>query len=379
MNRLFLKTVLFSLFSLIATAMLTAEIRISADTEFYNSLYSLNGIEKEWSYIMYGKAGLSFRSTGSREVKGEVALDISEAGGQMLPGLKKLYVRPYFGDVRILLGKTRTTWGAGFAFNAGDIIFGSDSISFDTRSNDPRSETAWLTGADFPLGDFSFLEIILLPGSIDLSDPAEPVLPKIGDGSAGGRVSFEAGDFNLQAGYLYRGSAIAGLGTAGQRAYISLEGIMPINWHLSASTTIELNGFSTTSMEESLKITGGASWDHMLGYTGDKTLSWQLEFLLKPSAQFEEYNAEADETEEYGLYLYPSISFIPGSTTVFTVSSIISPIDISANTTAGVSWNIYEELNLFGYYSFQTGESADIFNPENQAGMSITVGAGYSY
>ena len=113
---------------------------------------------------MQGSAGMSFMSRGSRDVKGEIALDFSEAGGMLTPVLQKLYIRPYFGDVKVSIGKTRTTWGAGFAFNAGDIIFGSDSVSFDTTSDDPRSETAWLTNAEIPLGDFSFLELIVLPG-----------------------------------------------------------------------------------------------------------------------------------------------------------------------------------------------------------------------
>ncbi|MBA7643783.1 hypothetical protein ES703_51516 [subsurface metagenome] len=148
---------------------LKAEVRLGVTAEFYNTIMTLSGLD-DWRYFLSGSAGLALRNRGSRVVRAELTLEFAETGGSaaqdLLPALKKLYIRPGFGDVLVSLGKTRSTWGAGFAFNAGDVIFGSDSVDFDTRASDLRTETAWLTNVEIPLGDFSFLEIIAMPGNI---------------------------------------------------------------------------------------------------------------------------------------------------------------------------------------------------------------------
>jgi len=372
-----MKRLLTILFLVSLALPLSAEVRLSVDTEFYNTFTTLSGLD-DWRYFLSGTAGLAFRNKGSRVVRGELALEFVETGGStaqtLSPTLKRLYIRPSFGDVLVSVGKTRSTWGAGFAFNAGDVIFGSDSVDFDSRASDPRTETAWLTNVEIPLGDFSFLEIIALPGNMGVEET-----PTIDKASAGARVSFEVGDFNIQTGYLYRGDLIADLGSKGQRAYLSLEGISPINWHLSSSATTGLGDFSTETIKESCMITGGAFYDHTVGY--DMKLSWQMEFLVKPFASFElDVVPVADDQDGvYGLYLYPTISFVPRGNLVFSLSSVVSPVDLSANTTLGVSWNIYEELILLGYYSVQSGESGDVFNLDKPGGMSCTLGGRYLY
>jgi hypothetical protein len=355
------------------------EVRVGVNTEFYNSITSVSGIDETWSYTLTGQAGLSFKNASSRAIRGEVALDFTEVGPYLMPSLRKLYIRPSFGGVRVSVGKTRTTWGAGFAFNAGDVIFGSDSVDFNTQATDPRTETAWLTSVEIPLGAFSFVEGIALPGSIDVTDPLAPVMPALDKTSAGLRLSFEAGVFNIQAGYLYRGDLIAGMGPIGHRAYISLEGIAPLDWHLSTSATTDVDRILEDVLKDSWMITGGASYNSTLGPARGITLGWHLEALAKPYGSFEENHDEAGPDTEYGLYLFPSINFIPPGNVVYSISSVVSPVDLSANTTAGVSWNIYEELILLWYCSFQTGQTDDIFNSDNPGGMSFTLGGRYSY
>jgi hypothetical protein len=371
-----MKKFLTTLFLVFLALPLHAEVRLSIKTEFYNTFTTLSGLD-DWRYFQSGTAGVAFQNKGSRLVRGELSLDFDETGGSSHSiTLKRLYIRPSFGNVLVSLGKTRSTWGAGFAFNAGDLIFGSDSVDFDAKADDPRTETAWLTNAEIPLGDFSFLEIIALPGNVD-----EGELPPLKKASAGARISVEVGDFNIQTGYLYRGDLIADLGSEGQRAFLSLEGISPINWHLSSSTTTGLGGLSTETIKQSWMITGGAFYDHTVNY--DKTLSWQVEFLLKPFASFEvdvvPSDSDQDQAAVYGLYLYPSISFAPRGNLVYSLNSVISPIDLSANTTLGVNWNIYEALSLQAYYSVQSGESGDVFHIDKPGGMSCTIGAKYTY
>jgi len=134
-----MKRLLTILFLVSLALPLSAEVRLSVDTEFYNTFTTLSGLD-DWRYFLSGTAGLAFRNKGSRVVRGELALEFVETGGStaqtLSPTLKRLYIRPSFGDVLVSVGKTRSTWGAGFAFNAGDVIFGSDSVDFDSRASD---------------------------------------------------------------------------------------------------------------------------------------------------------------------------------------------------------------------------------------------------
>jgi hypothetical protein len=372
-----MRRLLTTLFLIVLALPLHAEVRLSVNTEFYNTFTTVSGLD-DWRYFQSGTAGAAFKNKGSRLVRGELSLRFDESGGVSRQALsltlQRLYIRPGFGDVLVSLGKTRSTWGAGVAFNAGDLIFGSDSVDFDTKAADPRTETAWLVNAEVPLGDFSFLEVIALPGKMD-----EGELPPLDKASAGVRGSFEVGDFNIQTGYLYRGDIIADLGSEGQRAFLSVEGIFPVNWHFSSSATTDLEGLSTETIKESWMITGGAFYDHTLDF--DRTLSWQVEFLIKPFASFEVdvVSSDSDQAAVYGLYFYPSISFAPRGNLVYSLNSVVSPVDFSANTTLGVNWNIYEELSLLAYYSFQSGESGDVFHLDKPGGMSVTIGAKYIY
>ncbi|MFP4179702.1 MAG: hypothetical protein ACLFSA_06565 [Spirochaetaceae bacterium] len=377
-----------------STRPLQAEVRLSVDTEFYNTFSTLNGPD-DWRYFLTGLGGAALHNKGSGNIRGELSLEFSEIGGTAAPEttsfvepasgpgvkLKRLYIRPAFGDILVSLGKTRSTWGAGYAFNAGDIIFGSDTVNFDTRSEDPRSETAWLTNAEIPFGAFDFFEFILLPGNFSAGDEeADPSVPSspppIEKTSGGARISIERGIFNFQTGYLFRGDRIAGLGETGHRAYISIEGIEPVSWHISSSATADADFSSPKKIEKSWMVTGGAAHDHTVLY--DRTFSWTFEFLAKPYGTFVEESTET--ADGYGLYLYPSVSFAPRNGLSYTLSSILSPIDISAHTTLGMDWNIYEELTLLAYASLQLGEEgADIFHLKKAGGISCSMGARYRY
>ena len=113
-----------------------------------------------------------------------------------------------------------------------------------------------------------------------------------------------------------------------------------------------------------------------IGEYEDIILGWRIEFLVKPFCEWE----ESDTTGvEYGLYLFPSVNLVPQGNLVYSLSSIISPLDLSAHTSFGVSWNIYEELTLLGYASVQTGEAGDVFNLDNPVGLSFSLGGRYVY
>ncbi len=371
-----MKSYLIIFFVVVFLFPLSSEVRVGVNMEFYNTITSLTGVDEAWTYTLTGQVGLKFQNKGSRVIRGELSLEFIELVPTLLPSLKKLYIRPSFGDVLVSVGKTRSTWGAGFAFNAGDIIFGSDSVTFDTTASDPRTETAWLTNVEIPLGDFAFFELIILPGQMDFTDPENSIFPTLDKTSAGGRVSFEVGVFNIQTGYLYRGDLIAGLGSAGHRAFISFESISPVDWHLSTSTATDRDSFNQETLKSNWMITGGASYDHFIGEYEDIMLGWRFEFFIKPFGEWEESDTSG---AEYGLYLFPSINLAPRGNLVFSLSSIFSPLDLSAHTTFGVSWNIFEELTLLGYASVQAGEAGDVFNLDNSGGISISLGVRYVY
>lgn len=373
-----------------------AELRLSVDTELTNTFLTVEGID-DWRYFQSGSAGLSLLNEGSRLVRGELVLDFEGTGGaagstqEPTVNLRRFYLRPGIGPVLFTLGKTRSTWGSGLVFNAGDLIFGSDTVDFSAGSEDPRRETAWLVNAEIPLGDFSFLELIALPGTSDAEAAGYDALPPLSSASGGARLSLETGPLNIQTGYLYRGDEIAGLGPTGHRFFAGLEGIAPLDWYIAATASTETAApFSSGNLQDGLIITGGFFDSLTQAYT--MGVSWRVEFLLRPEGAFSPLTtgeiAEVLEiTEsgggtlagEYGLYVYPSLTLSPRDRLSFTFSSILSPVDLSANSFFGVEWNIYEALTILGSIAIQAGETDDVFHPGNPGGISCSLGAKYRY
>lgn len=348
-----------------------AESRVSVSAELFNSVRS--GAELEsWTYLLGGAAELSVMNRGSRLVRSELLLRFVPAGRSLATELQRFYTRATFGEVLATIGKTRSSWGSGIALNAGDIIFGSSSVDFSLLEADPRSQTAWLTSVEIPIGVFSFAELIALPGEIDASDPLAPTVPGLADSSVGGRVSLAAGNATVQAGYLYRGHRIAGLGDTGHHAFLSTEGYLPFNWHVSASARTPANELQSDAIEQSLTITAGAFDD--ISLVADRTITWQLETVIRPYGAF-----EASGDGSYGVYLYPAVGLAPRTGLNLTISSLVSPIDVSANTAFSGSWNIYESLTLLASVSVRSGESGDTFSLADAGGVSLTVGTRYVY
>lgn len=365
------RLVLSTLVALVLAGGASAETRVSVTAELLNALSSGPELET-WTFVPAGTAELSILNRGSRLVRSELLLRFSPTTTPVLAELERLYVRAGFGQTLVTVGKSRTSWGSGIALNAGDIVFGSSSVDFSLAESDPRSETAWLTSAEIPFGGFSFLELIALPGFIDTTDPTAPALPAVRESSIGGRVSVAVRTATFQAGYLYRGTRIAGLGDTGHHAYLSFEGYAPINWHISASARTATNQWDTEVFSDSLTVTAGAFDDVSL--PADRTLSWQLESLVRPYRSF-----ELDIAGDYGVYVYPGVTFVPRSGLSISLSSLISPVDLSARSAFAVAWNIYESLTLLSYTSVAAGEEADVFSINEPGGVSFTIGIRYVY
>ena len=353
-----------------ALASLGAEPRVGVELSFINPIVRGDGWD-EWLYAQTGSAEISLLATESNRVRGGVELELQRPivnerdSEQLSVVLQRLYLRPSVGDLLFSVGKTRTTWGTGIAFNAGDIVFGSLSPSFDVTSSEPRGETEWLTNVEIPIGFFSFVEVLV-------------VAPHGGDehvrnSSLGTRVSLELGPLTTQLGYLYRGGPVAGIEGEGHRVFVSIDGYKPLNWSVAASCSTPLEEISTSVVRDTTQVSFALSYDHTVFY--DQSVTWRVEGVIAPWGEF----SARDEAVTYGVYLYPTLTYTPRSQLSFSVSSIVSPVDISALCSTGVRWNLYEELILESYLVAQIGENGDTFGYDRTGGMALQLGTHYTY
>ncbi len=332
-----------------------------------------------WLTTPAGSAELSYSSTGNRNVKSEVALsivmpDISTADFGLpkdlsfaLVSLDKAYVKARFPEFRLTAGKTRLSWGDGFVFNAGDILFDSLSTAVDLTSSEVRSDTDWLVSVNVPLGRFSFAEAVLLP----------PDDMDLGHLSAGGRLYTTIESLKLETGYMFTYDA-AQTGYE-HRLSLGLQGNLEADWYLSGAVSLPGPGYDTagTLFEDSLDITAGLFYIHQIDSV--RTLTLGLESLIQPYESW----AESAGGKDYGIFLYPEIGFTPNDTVSLSLRSIYSPIDGSAQVTAGGSWNVFQGFSLLGYLIGQVGDDDDLFSWGNTdpgwTSLTCMVGVNYIY
>ena len=299
-----------------------------------------------WLYAGAGSADLQIKSTGSRDVKGELALSYIPVdglpSGYTLVNLKKASIKVQFPSLRLTMGKTRIGWGDGTVFNAGDVLYGSLSPSVDLTADEIRSETALLTLVRYSAGR-NYAEAIVMAPSPDLSVPVAPVMPGITATSAGGRFVLETGPVTLEGGYLCKGQAKAAGDVTGHRPYLSLHGYGWADWYGSASLAIPFEGAEwDTGVKDTVHFTAGAFRQFGLGYDG--TLSVRLEALAFPWGTWEEQSG----TGSYGLYLYPEATAEIGRNLTLPLMALISPVDASARLTAGFNWSVVPGIQLPG-------------------------------
>jgi hypothetical protein len=311
-------------------------------------------------------ADLTYRSTENRDVKGEFTLSaaVSETA---LVDVSRAFIKARFPGFRLTLGKTRLSWGEGFMFNAGDVIFDSVSTAVDLTADELRTAGKWLASAYVPLGRFSYAEALLLPPQIDpldyavdsrlyardlVDDPPEP--PGSDETSGGVRLVLRPGGVKLEAGYFYAGDE------AEHRPYLSLQGHLLTDWHLSASGAMGIYGDPARDFSESLTVSLGLFQHLRTGYGSTVTL--RLEGLLRPQGSWSANEEASSGSSEYALYLYPEISLSPDDRRSIFYRAIVSPMDLSAVHMLGGSWNIYQGFNLLCYAGVNSGERGDRFS-----------------
>jgi hypothetical protein len=350
----------------------TADISSSVKLTLMNTLSSIG--DGDWSLSAIGTGRLTFKSEANRNVKARLSLDTSIADTVLLD-VSRAFIKVRFPGFRITMGKDTVSWGEGYFYNAGDVIFGATPTTVDLTADVLRDDAVWLTSAYVPLGTYSFIEPIILAPELNLSmliaDPNAPP-PSLEDTSIGGRAVTKISGIKTEAGYLYSGIQKAHL------PYLSFQGHLLVDWHLSGSVSIPQSSTQAFDLSEDLVMSFGLFHLQRLEQAGSSSISFRLEGLLRPAASWEQRDSSIEDTQ-YGLMLYPEISWAMNQSLTLFLRNIVSPIDLSALITAGINWNIYEGFRLLSFLMVQAGEETDLFSLSKPGGFAISTGFQYIY
>ncbi|MFP4644466.1 MAG: hypothetical protein ACLFM0_08935 [Spirochaetales bacterium] len=407
----------FALHVSVGAGVLTAQSRVDGEIDAFNVL-SWDGGEEEVGMTGFGRGRLDLRSGRDRSIQARLTVDalLAEAvlgapggGGAGVghePGEGQSGGEEYSGDrqtdpgagvagsggasaaalftvprasirfrfpvtedytVRITTGRDRVSWGHGALFNAADVIFGADGsgvADFRETGDGLRDETAWLTALYLPLGAFAYAEPVILPA---LPDPAEPGARPIEDTRAGGRVSFEAGRFTLEPGYLYD--------PADDRhdLVLSTEGVLGIDVYAGARLAVDAD-IDRDNLEKRSTFSFGAY--HRESVRPDVSVDARLEALLRPGAGWHD---EEDAEAEYAVSVYPEVVVSPSRTVSLIGRSIISPVDRSARISGGVNWSVFGGFDMLAIADVEVGDVDSVFSWEREGAAALTTGVRYRF
>jgi len=386
---------------LAAVPFLNAENIISIDMELYNTVMrtrdAVSG--QYWAYGITGKGALTFNSTGNRNVRAGLAIDFNypDISGMPVITLQKAYVKARFPLFRLTVGKTRLGWGDGFVFNSGDVIFGSTSPFVNLIGSEIRTDTAWLTSLNFPLGRFSFIEGLITAPDMLLSGSTPVGMGRAEDLGAGLRLYTKVAGIKVETGYYFDGTdntaydinhtnATESLSIeAFHRPYVSFQGNFGPDFYLNSSVAIP--GSNGSDIEAIVKDTFNISFGlfHVQEVGYDDSISFRLESVILPFLNWRESDGAAGT---YAMLIYPEIAYAIGQNISISLRSIVSPIDLSAQFTAGFSWNIFEGFNLLTYATINGGDGDDTFSWSRDSwipgvdvidGFSFMAGVNYIY
>lgn len=327
--------------------------------------------EADFSLLSFGKGRLDLKSVGNNNVRGQIQLDtlISE---QIVLDIPRAYIKVRFPGFRITLGKTRVSWGEGFMFNAGDVLFDGMSLFASLSEEEIKDVTDWMLVPYLPLGTFSYLEAILLPHPTLSEWPdQEPIFVDLYKLDTGIRGVTKLLGHKLEAGYLYKGSEEAHL------PYVSFKGnLLTLDWHLSSSLSIPFYDPSREDVRESWAISLGIF--KILGLPSQRSFTFRFEAGIRPFGEWVESSPSPPDSQ-YGLYIYPEISFGPSDTITVFLRSIISPIDVSALSFTGLRWNIYQGFTMNIYLSAMFGDEDDHFGWNRPGDLALTTDLQFIY
>ena len=321
-----------------------------------------------WIDAMNANLSVSLTSKREGNVRGEVVLQGSslDTAPSFDSIVHKAYFKARFPSFRLTAGKTRLSWGDGALFNAGDVLFGSNDTSVSLTQAELRSTTNWLASVNYPLGFFSFAEVVVMP-----SETGVPI-----DMLFGARYYTTVKDIKVELGYASKNPEST---VRVHKPYLSLQGNLGFDWYVSSSVAIPVAGDIANESSESWMISGGLF--HLITLPQDRSLTLRLEFLTRP---FGSWKTGPVKDDDAALLLYPELALAYSPSLSFSLRSIISPLDVSAMSTLGMSWNIFDAFNLIGSISLATGDDDDLFawnssKPKPPASLSVTVGSSWIF
>lgn len=333
----------------------------------------------------------SLNSAGSAEVKAQLTADI-KITDTVIFDITKAWVKARLAALRLTVGKTRLSWGEGFMFNAGDVIFNGKNA--DLSAEDLRDNNTWLTALYLPLGDFSFIEAVFLPPDLpikeylsSLQNPSapKPTLASFDTSSAGGRLYTKLGGLKLEAGYLWDGA------DALNKPYISLQGNLGADIHLSSSIGIPANDPWTTDTPKNWEISTGLLYQLSLSSGEDSgatetptsgSLDFRLEASVKPYGEWSaqslalppfSFTSDGSVESPYALSVFPQISWKSDTLFVF-ARGIWSPVDMSGIASLGLQWGPLQGFKILTGFSLQLGETVDVYGFDRARGWQLTLG-----
>ena len=321
-----------------------------------------------WIDAMNANLSVSLTSKREGNVRGEVVLQGSslDTAPSFDSIVHKAYFKARFPSFRLTAGKTRLSWGDGALFNAGDVLFGSNDTSVSLTQAELRSTTNWLASVNYPLGFFSFAEVVVMP-----SETGVPI-----DMLFGARYYTTVKDIKVELGYASKNPEST---VRVHKPYLSLQGNLGFDWYVSSSVAIPVAGDIANESSESWMISGGLF--HLITLPQDRSLTLRLEFLTRP---FGSWKTGPVKDDDAALLLYPELALAYSPSLSFSLRSKISPLDLSAMSTFGVSWNVFDGFNLIGNISIATGDDDDLFawnssKPEPPASFSATIGCSWIF
>lgn len=376
-------------------------VQVSAETRVQTEINTLAVLG--WTGDEVGLAGISqgivdFRSAGDRNVQARLQLRFT-VDQLEVPRSSIRFRFPVTEDytVRVTAGRDRVSWGLGSLFNAADLVFGADGR--DTadlmQTEDVRDETIWLASFYVPLGALGYVETVALPPVPDLawtsvttddnqaadeggvaedcSTSSNGVL-SARDARLGIRLHNVAGPLSVEPAWLYDGDAGV------HRLALALQGSLGADIYGAASLHLPDEGPSDARnkpaqiIEDYSLFSVGAF--HIFSLERDHSLSVRMEALVRPGGAWTD---RGDPGTASALYLYPELVWGAGRTVQMIGRGMVSPLDLSAEITTGVSWNIFQGFFALAFATVQAGEDSDVYGWDRPGSAGLSLGFRYLF
>lgn len=351
-----------------------ADVRLTGGVEAYESFVRI--ADDDWRLLTSGVGSIALAGTGSRNVRGELALSVPTTL-LPLPQVDRAYLRfrlPWF---RSTLGAAPLSWGEGLLLNVADLPNPAYDPAADVLTGDYRTTSVWQGELYVPLGALSFLEVVALPplpdptiafasltGGTARFDPA--LLPETSSTRVGARLYLNADAFAIQAGYLREEPF--------HRLYASVQGALGADLYLAIAHEIDSTVVATTAhladeLIATIAMSGGAIY--VVSLPADRSLALRVEGEIRP--------ADLEDGLASGAVLAGLVDLTFSPTVAASLLSIVHPTEPSTLLAPTLSWNLDQGLTLLASTRVGVGAADATYATDSPAGVTVTVGARYVF